>query len=206
MGSHSVEYSSYKSCSFSVIYELMPVHSVLASHRTPNPSQQLSCRHWRIWVRTCSSWMARKWEWCVCVCARHTHGLHNGSTQVSIVGEVMEVKEQPTSITYVIDDRTGPWVKVQRWLEDQSTPMDPSERSACREGMYVRAVGNVKTFNNVKSITAFSVRAVEDFNEVSKHLSQVMVAHLAAVKGAPVVSLTPLFWVKAGTQQKNLHK
>lgn len=105
---------------------------------------------------------------------------------VCIVGEVMEVKEQPTSIMYMIDDRTGPWVKVQRWLEEQSSPIDPSERSACREGMYVRAVGNVKTFSNQKSITAFSVKPVEDFNEISKHLSQVMVAHLTAVKGAPV--------------------
>lgn len=107
---------------------------------------------------------------------------------MALVGEVMEVKESATSIVYMLDDRTGPWVKIQRWIEDQSSPLDPNERSLCREGMYVKAIGNIKTFNNQKSVTAFSVRPVTDFNEVTHHLSDVMVAHLAATRGAPVVS------------------
>ncbi len=101
----------------------------------------------------------------------------------------MEVKESATSIVYMIDDRTGPWVKVQRWIEDQSIPVDPNERSLCREGMYVKAIGNIKTFNNQKSVTAFSVQPVTDFNEITYHISEVMVAHLAATRGAPVVSV-----------------
>ncbi len=100
----------------------------------------------------------------------------------------MEVKETATTMVYMIDDRTGPWVKVQRWIEDQSTPVEPSERSACREGMYVKVIGNIKTFNDQKSVTAFSVCPIEDFNEVTHHLSEVVVGHLAATKGAPVVS------------------
>ncbi len=100
----------------------------------------------------------------------------------------MEVKESATTMVYILDDRTGPWVKVQRWIEDQSAPVDPTERSTCREGMYVKVIGNIKTFNNQKSVTAFSVCPIEDFNEVTHHLSEVMVGHLAATKGAPVVS------------------
>lgn len=65
--------------------------------------------------------------WCL-FCA-----LWAGLVQVSVLGEVMEVKESTTSIVYMIDDRTGPWVKVQRWIEDQSAPIDPNERSTCRE-------------------------------------------------------------------------
>ncbi len=105
----------------------------------------------------------------------------------------MEIKENPTSIVYMIDDRTGPLVKVQRWIEDQSSPMDPSERSLCREGMYVKAIGNIKTFNNQKTITAFSVRPVTDFNEVTYHLSDAMMSHLAATRALPVVSMILMY-------------
>ena len=100
----------------------------------------------------------------------------------------MEVAENPTHIVYKIDDRTGPWVKVQRWLEDQEST-NVSERSSCREGMYVRVIGHLKSFNKQKSVTAFCVRPIEDFNEVSHHLSEVMFAHLAATKGVPIVSV-----------------
>ena len=35
---------------------------------------------------------------------------------------------------------------------------------------------------------AFHVQPVEDFNEVSHHLSEVIYTHLAVTKGLPVVS------------------
>ena len=39
------------------------------------------------------------------------------SSQIVLMGEIMEVSESATSVTYKIDDRTGPWVDVRRWLE-----------------------------------------------------------------------------------------
>lgn len=95
----------------------------------------------------------------------------------------MEVNTTPTNIVYKVDDRTGPWVKVQKWVSDQ----DPSERMTCQEGMYVRVVGHLKVFNKQRSVTAFYVKPVTDYNQISHHLSEVMFAHLTSTKGAPVV-------------------
>ena len=36
-----------------------------------------------------------------------------------IVGEIMEVSEAASNVTYKIDDRTGPWIDVKRWMDDQ---------------------------------------------------------------------------------------
>ena len=40
-----------------------------------------------------------------------------------LVGEIMEVNEAATSITYKVDDRTGPWVEVRKWMDDQVSVM-----------------------------------------------------------------------------------
>ena len=108
--------------------------------------------------------------------------------QVSIIGEIMEVNESNTTVVYKIDDRTGPWVKVQKWLEEQD-PSDQQERSSCREGMYVKVIGTLKSFNKQRSITGFYVKPIEDFNELSHHMAEVMYIHLAITKGVPVVSV-----------------
>lgn len=99
----------------------------------------------------------------------------------------MEVTAGPTNIVYRVDDRTGPWVKVQKWVSDQD-PSEQQDRMTCQEGMYVRIVGHLKVFNKQRSVTAFYVKPLTDFNELSHHLSEVMFAHLVATKGAPVVS------------------
>ena len=39
--------------------------------------------------------------------------------QVVVVGEIMEVSEAPSNVTYKIDDRTGPWIEVKRWMDEQ---------------------------------------------------------------------------------------
>ena len=93
----------------------------------------------------------------------------------------------PTNIVYKLDDRTGPWIKVQKWVSDQD-PLEQQERVSCQEGMYVRIVGHLKMFNKQKSVTAFYVKPITDFNELSHHLSEVIFAHLSSTKGALVVS------------------
>lgn len=75
-------------------------------------------------------------------------------------------------------------------LSSQDTPN--LESVSCREGMYVRVVGHLRSFNKQRNMMAFHVRPVEDFNEVSHHLSEVIYTHLAVTKGLPVVSWSPL--------------
>ena len=52
----------------------------------------------------------------------------------------------------------------------------------------MRVVGHLRTFNKQRNVLAFNIRPIEDFNEVSHHLAQVIYGHLDATKGVPVVS------------------
>ena len=96
----------------------------------------------------------------------------------------MEASISPTNVVYQVDDRMGPWVKVQKWISDQD---QSEERATCQEGMYIKAVGHLKVFNKQRSITAFHIKPISDFNELTHHLSEVMYSHLAATKELPVV-------------------
>ena len=42
-----------------------------------------------------------------------------------------------------------------------------AKRQECREGAYVRIYGQLRPFDGSKSMVAFTVKAVTDFNEVS---------------------------------------
>lgn len=95
----------------------------------------------------------------------------------------MEAMVSPTNVVYQIDDRTGPWIKVQKWMSEQ----DSSDQATCQEGMYVKAIGHLKMFNNQRSVTAFLIKPISDFNEVTHHLAEVMACHLMATKEMPVV-------------------
>ncbi len=38
--------------------------------------------------------------------------------QIVLVGEIMEVNESPTNVMYKIDDRSGQWVEVRKWMDE----------------------------------------------------------------------------------------
>jgi len=97
----------------------------------------------------------------------------------------MEANISATNSIYQLDDRTGPRVKVQKWMSEQ----DSADHVACQEGMYVKAIGHLKVFNNQRSVTAFLIKPVSDFNEVTHHLAEVMACHLSVTKTLPVVSV-----------------
>lgn len=102
----------------------------------------------------------------------------------------MEVNEGATTLVYRIDDRTGPWVKVQRWITEDQDPANQQERTVCQEGMYVKVIGHIKTFNKQMNVTAFHIKPISDYNEITHHLAEVIFIHLATTRGVPVVSRT----------------
>ena len=38
---------------------------------------------------------------------------------MTLVGEIVDVVESPTSVLYRIDDRTGPPVDVRKWISEE---------------------------------------------------------------------------------------
>jgi len=104
--------------------------------------------------------------------------------QVTFVGIIREVNEATTNISYKIDDQTGSFINVKKWVDqDEGNMME--KRSECREDTYVRVVGHMKSFNDgaVRNVIAFSMTPVLDFNEITFHMLEVIHAHLQLTKG-----------------------
>lgn len=107
----------------------------------------------------------------------------NDIHQITFVGIIREINETATNITFKIDDMTGEFITVKKWI-DIDDPLEQGTRSKCCENTYVRIVGNVKSFNNgaVRSVMAFSMAPVTDYNEISFHLLDVIYSQLSLKK------------------------
>ena len=57
----------------------------------------------------------------------------------------------------------------------------------CREGIYVRVVGHLRSFKQQKSVIVFSIRPVVNFNEITSHIMETLHAYLCLQKGPNVV-------------------
>lgn len=103
--------------------------------------------------------------------------------QVTLVGMIMAVSETSAKLTYTIDDGTGS-IEVKLWIDTNETEASAAKRAAWKEGVYVRASGHARSFNSIRSIVAFRISAITDFNEVTFHMLDTLNAHLYNTKGA----------------------
>lgn len=53
----------------------------------------------------------------------------------------------------------------------------------CREGKLVRVVGQLRLFNHSRSIVAFNIQPIADYNEYTLHFIEVVHSHLRLTKG-----------------------
>lgn len=103
-------------------------------------------------------------------------------SQVRLVGCIVEMKEQSTNVTYTVEDGTGR-VECKQWLDAEDETEDLSGDRKCVQGTYVRVIGNIKVFNGKRNISAFNVRPVTDFNEITHHALETIYVNLKASKG-----------------------
>ncbi|XP_041842907.1 replication protein A 32 kDa subunit [Melanotaenia boesemani] len=100
-------------------------------------------------------------------------------TQVTIVGIIRSTDKSMTNIQYKVDDMTGAPMDVKQWVDTE----DPSvDSTVLPPGTYVKVSGNMRSFQNHRSIVAFSVRPLEDMNEITSHMLEVVQAHMALDK------------------------
>uniref|UniRef100_A0A8C2I2U1 Replication protein A2 n=1 Tax=Cyprinus carpio TaxID=7962 RepID=A0A8C2I2U1_CYPCA len=64
------------------------------------------------------------------------------------------------------------------------------DNSVIPPGSYVKVSGNLRSFQNNRSLVAFSVRVLEDMNEVTSHMLEVVNAHMQQSKPQSMVRLT----------------
>ncbi|KAM4735498.1 replication protein A 32 kDa subunit [Anableps anableps] len=100
-------------------------------------------------------------------------------TQVTIVGIIRSTDKSMTNIQYKVDDMTGAPMDVKQWVDTE----DPSvDSTVLPPGTYVKVSGNLRSFQNHRSVVAFSVRPLEDMNEITSHILEVVHAHMALGK------------------------
>ncbi|XP_060703169.1 replication protein A 32 kDa subunit-like [Hemiscyllium ocellatum] len=71
-------------------------------------------------------------------------------SQVTMVGMIKDVEKAPTNILYKLDDMTAPPMDVRQWVDTE----------------------------NKKSLVAFKIMVLEDMNELTSHMLEVVQAHL----------------------------
>ena len=79
---------------------------------------------------------------------------------------------------------------VRRPLFCISVTLPPPGHLPRRTGVYVRAIGNVRIFQDVIHIVSHDIRPVEDPNELTHHLLETIYLHCVNTKG-PLQVLPP---------------
>ncbi|XP_015753063.1 PREDICTED: replication protein A 32 kDa subunit-A-like [Acropora digitifera] len=123
--------------------------------------------------------------------------------QVTIVGVIRDAQESATNIMYNISDMTSEDIIVRKWIDNEVgytlswansymvLLLLHAVTKTCsfffffffRENTYVRVFGHLKSFKeNSRSLIAFGLSPVTDFNEITYHMLDVVHSHLALSK------------------------
>lgn len=97
---------------------------------------------------------------------------------IRLVGMVNAKVERTTDVTFTLDDGTGR-LDFIRWVNDAS---DSFETAAIQNGMYIAVIGSLKGLQERKRATAFSIRPITDFNEVTLHFIQCVRMHIENIE------------------------
>ncbi|KII68474.1 Replication protein A 32 kDa subunit [Thelohanellus kitauei] len=102
---------------------------------------------------------------------------------IMLVGYIKSVQQSSTFLEYDIHDGTSDeGLHVRKWIEDKTQDYD--KFSFCRENCFVRVVGNLRQANDTgpPTLVAFSIVPLENSNELSFHLIDVVQSHLHLMK------------------------
>ncbi|KAK9526313.1 hypothetical protein VZT92_015021 [Zoarces viviparus] len=94
--------------------------------------------------------------------------------QVSVVGIMRGFASFEKDIKFSVDDMTGPPLNVKQWVNaEDCTPM-----ALTSPGSYVKVTGHLRSFNGQRSLLAVNSRCIEDLNEITSHMLEVVNAHM----------------------------
>ncbi|MCJ1416090.1 replication factor A protein 2 [Xylographa parallela] len=111
-------------------------------------------------------------------------------TQITFVGQIRNISQQTTNMTYKLDDGTGS-IEVKQWIDSDAPKYDEhgdpvrSRKPELKVGEWARCWGRLKAFNNRRHVGAHVIRPVQDKNEINYHLLEATFAHLYFTRGPP---------------------
>jgi len=98
--------------------------------------------------------------------------------QVSIVGQIVNVNPLATNLNYQVDDSTGT-IDVRIWVDQEGMDYAHTVKDQWNQGVYVRIIGSLRSFQGKRSVVALPFILIEDFNELTHHLLEVIHLHLS---------------------------
>ncbi|CAL8339531.1 replication protein A 32 kDa subunit [Gadus morhua] len=101
--------------------------------------------------------------------------------QITMMGLIRSTDKGMTNIQYKVDDMTAAPMDVKQWVDTEDPSMDST---VLPPGTYVKVSGNLRSFQNHRSVVAFNIRQVEDLNEITSHMLEVVQAHMALSKAS----------------------
>lgn len=101
---------------------------------------------------------------------------------VTFVGNITNMVRSATNASCSIEDGTGT-IDVRLWMETADN--DTGKLDGIEQGVYVRVIGNLKSFNNKRSLNAQVIRKVTDYNEIQYHMLEAIYVHLYHTRGPP---------------------
>ncbi|XP_022613008.1 replication protein A 32 kDa subunit-like [Seriola dumerili] len=94
--------------------------------------------------------------------------------QVSVVGVIRGLSPFVTNVQYAVDDMTGPRLNVKQWVSAE----DGAVMTFASLGTYVKVIGNLRNFSGQRSLLAVNIRCIDDPNEITSHMLEVVQAHM----------------------------
>ncbi|XP_063212235.1 replication protein A 32 kDa subunit [Chroicocephalus ridibundus] len=116
-------------------------------------------------------------------------------SQVTIMGIVRHAEKAPTNILYKVDDMTAAPMDVRQWVD---TDEAGSENVVVPPGTYVKVAGHLRSFQNKKSLVAFKIMPLENMNEFTTHILEIVNAHMILRKNLTSASRAPQSFSSAG--------
>lgn len=96
--------------------------------------------------------------------------------QVTVMGLVVKAEEANNYHLYSITDMSGPAIEIRDFVDTEEENQDTNTLFPVNSYVYV--FGNLRSFGNKRSISAFKLRAVTDLNELTSHLLECMYAQV----------------------------
>ncbi|KAJ2808701.1 Replication factor A protein 2 [Coemansia furcata] len=112
---------------------------------------------------------------------------------ITFVGVVRSVLQQPINVIYSIEDGTGK-IDVRVWTsgggdqgemgDDQGVSNQMADPNIT-VGKYVCVYGELRFFNGKRNVSSHKVRLVTDHNEIAYHGMEAIYAHMTKTRGPP---------------------
>ncbi|XP_009988963.1 PREDICTED: replication protein A 32 kDa subunit [Tauraco erythrolophus] len=117
-------------------------------------------------------------------------------SQVTIMGIIRHAEKAPTNILYKVDDMTAAPMDVRQWVD---TDEAGGENVVVPPGTYVEVAGHLRSFQNKKSLVAFKIMPLENMNEFTTHILEIVNAHMILRKNLmPSASRVPQSFSSTG--------